>query len=121
MYETLTSTGQFSTQGIYFDQGSDVIKPESGPTLQQIAQLLSDHPNLKIIIEGHTDNQGDAEENQKLSEVRAAAVKQKVVDAFGADGSRIETVGFGSSKPAVPNKSATSMAQNRRVTLRERK
>jgi outer membrane protein OmpA-like peptidoglycan-associated protein len=59
-----------ATQGIYFDTGSDAIRQESEPTLKEIWTMLKDHPDLKLTIEGHTDNVDKPEANQALSERR---------------------------------------------------
>lgn len=117
LYDALAESGRVTTQGIYFDTGSDVLRPESGGTLKEIAQMLSEHPELKLTIEGHTDNVGAAEANQSLSERRAAAVKAALVKHFGADGARLSTQGFGASKPVGPNTSAEGRQANRRVEL----
>lgn len=62
-----------ATQGIYFDTASDRIRPESTPTLKEIGAMLKDHADLKLTIEGHTDNVGGAEANQALSDKPAAS------------------------------------------------
>ena len=60
LYDALAEKGRVATQGIYFDTGSDRIRPESTPTLKEIGTMLKDHPDLKLTIEGHTDNVGSA-------------------------------------------------------------
>ena len=117
LYETIAAKGRASTQGIYFDVGSDQLQPASGPTLKEIAAMLSEHPGLKLTIEGHTDNQGDLGENQLLSERRAAAVKEALVKSFGVDGSRLSTKGMGASKPVASNATPEGRARNRRTEL----
>ena len=117
LYDALAADGKVATQGIYFDVGSDNIRAESAPTLREIAALLTDHPTVKLTIEGHTDNQGNAAANQALSERRAAAVKAALVTSFGADATRLSSVGKGSSEPVAPNTTAEGRAQNRRVVL----
>ena len=82
LYDALAATGRVATQGIYFDTGSDRIRPESSPTLKEIGTMLKEHPDLKLAIEGHTDNVGAAAANQALSEKRAAAVRQALVDTL---------------------------------------
>jgi outer membrane protein OmpA-like peptidoglycan-associated protein len=83
----------------------------------EIAQMLKDHAELAILIEGHTDNVGNAAANQTLSEKRAAAVRQVLVDKYGIAAARITTAGFGATKPAAPNTTAEGRQQNRRVEL----
>ena len=106
-----------ATQGIYFDTGSDAIRQESAPTLKEIGTMLKDHADLKLTIEGHTDNVGKAESNQALSEKRAAAVRQYLIDNYQIDAGRLEAKGLGQTKPAGPNDSAEGRQQNRRVEL----
>jgi OOP family OmpA-OmpF porin len=117
LYDALATNGRVATQGIFFDVGSDHIKPESGPTLKEIAAMLAEHASLKLTIEGHTDDQGDAGENMALSARRAAAVKQVLVSSFGVDASRLSTKGMGSSKPVKSNATPEGRQQNRRVEL----
>lgn len=117
LYEALEAEGRITTQGIFFDTGSDVLRPESTPTLQEIGQTLKDHPDLRIAIEGHTDNVGSDASNQALSETRAAAVKAFLVAAYDLDENRMEAQGFGPSKPATSNDTPEGRQQNRRVEL----
>jgi outer membrane protein OmpA-like peptidoglycan-associated protein len=117
MYDALAAKGRWTTQGILFATGKANIQPESRPVLKEIASTLKQHADLKILIEGHTDNVGSAASNLTLSDARAAAVKATLVADFGIDASRITTKGFGDTKPAAPNTSATGRAQNRRVEI----
>ena len=117
MYDALMAEGRVATQGIFFDTGSDRLRPESTPTLQELGQMLKDHADLKLAIEGHTDNVGDAAANQVLSEKRAAAVKAYLVGTFGIDAARLEAQGLGDSRPAVSNDTPEGRQQNRRVEL----
>jgi outer membrane protein OmpA-like peptidoglycan-associated protein len=120
LYDALAASGRVATQGIYFDTGSDRIRPESSPTLKEIAGMLKEHPDLKLTIEGHTDNVGGAASNQALSEKRAAAVRQALVDTYQVDGARLETKGLGQTKPAAPNDTPEGRQSNRRVELVKR-
>ena len=79
--------------------------------------MLAEHPELKLTIEGHTDNVGDASANQALSQARAEAVRQALVAGYGAEAGRLEAKGFGASKPAAPNATPEGRAANRRVEL----
>jgi OOP family OmpA-OmpF porin len=117
MYQAIESEGRFTTRGILFDTGSDAIKPESAPALKEIGDMLSQHSDLKLEIDGHTDNAGTAAANQTLSEKRAAAVKAYLVANFSVDASRLTSKGFGSSKPVASNATPEGKAQNRRVEL----
>ena len=75
MDQAITDTGKVVIYGILFDFDKDVVKPESKPTLDEIAKLLQGKPDLKVKIVGHTDNKGTAEYNLDLSSRRAANVR----------------------------------------------
>ncbi|CAN5791590.1 hypothetical protein BH23GEM3_BH23GEM3_13940 [soil metagenome] len=117
LYDALAANGRWATQGILFQTGKADLEPESTPVLKEIAATLKEHADLKILIEGHTDNVGAAPANLSLSEERAAAVKTALVSKYGADGDRITTQGLGDTKPAVPNTTPEGRAQNRRVEV----
>jgi OmpA-OmpF porin, OOP family len=116
LYEALAGDGRVATQGILFDTGSDRIRPESTPTLTEIATMLREHPDLRLTIEGHTDNVGQAASNQVLSANRAAAVKSHLVQR-GIDAARLESIGLGDTRPAAANDTPEGRQQNRRVEL----
>lgn len=117
LYDALTEKGRVATQGIYFDIGSDRLRPESTPTLKEIGAMLKEHPELRLLIEGHTDNVGKPEANRALSERRAAAVRQFLIDTYQIDAARLEAKGFGDTKPAAPNDTPEGRQSNRRVEL----
>ena len=117
LYDALAAKGRWATQGILFATGKAEVQPESRPVLKEIASTLQKYGDLKILIEGHTDNVGSAASNLALSDARAAAVKAALVAQYGVDGGRITTKGFGDTKPAVPNTSGAGRAQNRRVEV----
>ena len=79
--------------------------------------MLTEHPELKLTIEGHTDNVGAAAANQTLSEKRAAAVKQVLSGQFAVDAGRLESKGLGASAPAGSNDTPEGRQSNRRVEL----
>ncbi len=110
----IDTDGKIITHGILFDLGSDKIRPESAATLNMILGLLNDKPDLKFSIEGHTDNQGSAATNQPLSEKRATSIKNWLV-AKGIDADRLQTKGWGQTKPIDSNSSKEGQANNRRV------
>ena len=113
-YKKVVTDGKFITHGILFDVNKSSIKPESMGALNEVAKMLKDHDNLKFEIDGHTDSDGDEEANMKLSQLRADAVKNKLVE-MGIDASRLTTKGFGESKPMDKNETAEGKANNRRV------
>jgi len=117
LYDALAAKGRWATQGILFATGKAELQPESRPVLKEIASTLKAHGDLKILIEGHTDNVGAAASNLALSDARAAAVKAALVADFGVGADRITTKGFGDTKPAAPNTTAAGRAQNRRVEV----
>ena len=117
VYDALVAAGRWATQGILFETGKAAVQPESNPTLKQIAEALSKHPDLRVRIEGHTDNVGSAQLNQQLSEARAAAVKEVLVKEFGIDPKRLETAGLGDTKPVADNGTAEGRSSNRRVEV----
>lgn len=117
LYDALTAKGRWATHGILFGTGKAELQPESRPVLKEIAAALKQHPDLKVLIEGHTDNVGAPAANLTLSDARAAAVKAALVADFAADAARITTMGMGDTKPAAPNTSAVGRAQNRRVEV----
>jgi len=117
LYDALAANGRIAVHGILFDLGSDRIKPESTPVLKDIGEMLKAHADLKLKIEGHTDNVGSAQANQTLSQKRADSVRKYLVDSFGVDAARLQTEGLGASKPVASNDTAEGRQQNRRVEL----
>jgi outer membrane protein OmpA-like peptidoglycan-associated protein len=113
---TLRSKGSVDVYGLYFDFGSAALRPESAPVLDQIAALLKQDAAIRLSVEGHTDNVGDAASNQRLSQERA----QAVVAALGTRGipaARLSAVGRGAAQPVADNATPVGRAKNRRVTL----
>jgi outer membrane protein OmpA-like peptidoglycan-associated protein len=119
IYDAIASAGRVATHGILFDVNSDVIRPESTPTLKEIVAMLQEHDDLSLTIEGHTDGAGSASANLALSEKRAASVRDYLVGK-GIDASRLDAKGMGSTKPVAPNATAEGRQQNRRVELVKR-
>jgi OmpA-OmpF porin, OOP family len=116
MGSEIDQTGHVAVYGIQFDTGKAVILPDSEQVLAQIQALLEQRPDLKLRVEGHTDNVGARAANQKLSEQRAAAVVSWLV-AHGVDKSRLTAQGFADSKPVADNSTEEGRAKNRRVEL----
>jgi outer membrane protein OmpA-like peptidoglycan-associated protein len=117
MYDALEANGRWVTQGILFATGKADLRPESRPVLKEIAATMKEHPDLRILIEGHTDNVGAAAANLALSDARAAAVKAALVADFGVAADRMTTKGLGDTRPSVPNATPEGRAQNRRVEI----
>lgn len=107
--------GTLVTYGIYFDSGSDVVKPESAPVLRQIAAYMSANPAVNVKIVGHTDNQGKSDGNLDLSKRRSASVAKVLADQFKLGADRFKTDGMGDTKPISKNDSSEGRAANRRV------
>jgi outer membrane protein OmpA-like peptidoglycan-associated protein len=116
----LEETGKVLVYGIYFDFNSANIREESEPVLKEIADALNAHPEWKLSVNGHTDNVGGNAYNAKLSERRAAAVKQALVERYQITGDRLDTAGFGAGAPIETNDTPEGRARNRRVELIKR-
>ncbi|WP_031433084.1 OmpA family protein [Methylomarinum vadi] len=109
--------GCWAFSGVFFDTDSTKIKSKYEPLFTNAVKVLKLNPGLTVEIQGHTDSIGPEVYNQKLSERRAMAVKQELVNQ-GIDGSRLTTVGFGETRPIADNHTAEGRAQNRRVVYR---
>ena len=101
---------------INFETGKSDVKPESQTIIDQVEAMLKSNPNLKISIEGHTDNVGSPTSNQTLSDNRAKSVMNLLI-AKGVDKSRLSAKGWGQSKPIVENTTDSNKAKNRRVEI----
>jgi OOP family OmpA-OmpF porin len=117
LYDALSAKGRWATQGILFATGKADLRPESRPVLKEIASTMKKYGDLRILIEGHTDNVGTPASNLALSDARAAAVKAALIADYAADEARITTKGMGDTKPVVPNATSAGRAQNRRVEI----
>ena len=104
-------------EGIYFESSSAKVKAESFDRLDTIASLMIKYPNVKLVIEGYTDNQGAKEANLDLSLKRARSVK-KYMEEKGVAPSRLKAVGFGELHPLASNKSSEGRALNRRIEFK---
>ncbi len=103
-------------KGIYFDFNKATIRfPESQEALQAAYNILKENPTIKVEIQGHTDNVGSDEYNQRLSEQRAWAVVNYLVQQMGVDPARLIAKGYGESMPKAPNDTPEGRALNRRV------
>ena len=114
MLGAIMTTGKFVTHGISFDVNKAVLKPESLGVIGDVVKQLQDNPTLNLEIDGYTDSDGDATANITLSQQRADAVKDALVQA-GIDATRLVAKGFGAAKPIASNTSQQGKAENRRV------
>ncbi|MDH7511591.1 MAG: OmpA family protein [Clostridiales bacterium] len=117
--QDITRTGHVAIYGIYFDAGKTDVKPESEPTLKEIAKLLQQNLELKLYVVGHTDNIGTLTGNMELSKLRAEAVVKTLISKHGIDSKRLHPVGVGPLAPVISNKTDEGRAKNRRVELVE--
>ncbi|HET7602091.1 MAG TPA: OmpA family protein [Gemmatimonadales bacterium] len=102
---------------LFFDFNSERIRPESEPTLRDIAEVLRRNPDWTLSIEGHTDNVASERYNLELSGRRAAAVKAALATRLRIAGTRLSTAGFGEASPRDRNDTLEGRARNRRVEL----
>jgi OOP family OmpA-OmpF porin len=117
MAKGLGEKGHIALYGIYFDTDKAVLKPESKPTLDEIAKLLRGQPQLNVVIVGHTDSQGTYDYNMDLSRRRAEAIAAELVKSFQIAKTRLRTAGVGFLAPVGTNANEDGRALNRRVEL----
>ena len=101
---------------VLFDTAKYTLRPGAREKLAKIAGILLAHPSLKLEVEGHTDSVGGEEYNQRLSEQRASAVRDYLVQS-GISMNNVTAMGFGKTRPVVSNDTASGRQQNRRVEL----
>ena len=114
LYDRMMTDGKFITYGITFDVGKSTIKPESVGEINRIVQLMTENPDLKFSVEGHTDSTGNPASNQTLSEQRSQAIVAKLVE-LGIAQDRLTAVGKGQNSPIADNNTDEGRAKNRRV------
>ena len=117
MAKGLGESGHIALYGIYFDTDKAVIKPESRPTLEEIAKLLRGSPQLNVVIVGHTDSQGTFDYNMDLSRRRAEAIAAELGTRYGIARTRLRAAGVGFLAPVGSNANEAGRALNRRVEL----
>lgn len=117
MAKGLGESGHIALYGIYFDTDKTVVKPESKPTLDEIAKLLRGQPALAVVIVGHTDSAGTYEHNIDLSRRRAEAVANVLTATYQIPRARLRTAGVGFLAPVGSNANEDGRAKNRRVEL----
>lgn len=114
LYDRILSDGKIVSNGIRFDVNRATLRPESMGVINKIYQLMTEHPELKFSVEGHTDSDGEVDFNQTLSKQRAETVRNRLVE-MGVDPARLATKGFGETIPVAPNDNPEGKATNRRV------
>lgn len=102
--------------GLHFDFNKATLRPDSDSTLQQVRELLNANPSLNVELQGHTDNVGGDDSNQRLSDARAAAVRDWLV-SHGVAATRLTSRGYGKTQPVAPNDTDLGRAKNRRVEI----
>lgn len=117
MAAALSGSGKVALYGINFDTDKDTIRPDSQPTLEEIAKLLKSTPAMKLHVVGHTDNQGKADYNLDLSRRRAANVVRELTAKYSISPARLDSFGCGLYAPLASNDSEDGRAKNRRVEL----
>ena len=100
---------------VEFDTNKTVVKEKYRDDIKRVADFMKTYPETNAVIEGHTDNVGTAEYNDRLSEARAKSVRQYLIDNFGIDASRITTAGYGFNKPIASNDTKEGRQKNRSV------
>ncbi|HBG29197.1 OmpA family protein [Candidatus Macondimonas diazotrophica] len=100
---------------VLFDFDKSVVKPEYYPEIKKVADFMKQYPMTDTVIEGHTDSIGTNAYNLSLSQRRAEAVRQVLIDQFNVDASRLTSVGYGEERPIADNRTAEGRQLNRRV------
>jgi OOP family OmpA-OmpF porin len=113
-YDRVLNEGKIVTHGIKFDVGKALVKPESMGVINNIFEIMQENPEINFSVEGHTDSDGADALNMSLSEERALAVMNKLIE-MGIDAGRLKYKGLGESVPMSDNSTAEGKAQNRRV------
>jgi outer membrane protein OmpA-like peptidoglycan-associated protein len=115
LYTSLIKNGSVILPLTFLPSKPDV-DADAQPLIEQVVRMLKAHPEVRLSVEGHTDDTGDATENQRLSEERARTVRALLM-AGGVDGARLAAAGMGGSDPIASNNTAEGRQQNRRIEL----
>jgi OOP family OmpA-OmpF porin len=115
--QEVVNRANYVAKNVFLISGSAKLSPKSFKALDELAKILADDPNLKLSIEGHTDNTGSMELNQRLSESRANAVRDYLLSK-GVSETRLTAIGYGPDRPIADNKTAAGRARNRRVEMK---
>ncbi|WP_417762873.1 OmpA family protein [Shewanella sp.] len=115
--DAISQSGKATLAGLLFDYDSDQMLPESKPVLQVLASYLKQHPKLDFYVVGHTDDKGDRNYNQSLSQRRAAAVIKQLTEQYQIPASQLTAHGNGEYSPVASNANEAGQRLNRRVEL----
>ncbi len=113
-YDRVMEDGKIIANGIRFDIGKASLKPESMGIINEVVDMMKEHPELRFSVEGHTDSDGDDALNMELSDKRAETVKSTMI-SLGIAADKLESKGLGESMPITDNSSPEGKANNRRV------
>ncbi|MFI2812229.1 MULTISPECIES: OmpA family protein [Microbulbifer] len=103
--------------GVRFEPGGFAPRMDSIGDVEALLVIMRDYPAMRIVIEGHTDNEGDPEKNRRLSQVRADWVRQFLLER-GIDAERVAAEGFGDTVPIADNSTPAGQKKNRRLVIR---
>lgn len=100
---------------VLFDNDKHYVKPYYYSEIERVAQFMQRHPEVTATIEGHTDSNASDMYNVKLSQRRVDAVKKILIETYGVPANRLNSIGYGESRPIATNATAEGRQQNRRV------
>lgn len=103
--------------GLTFESGSDELDESMTPLLTKVQRVLMDFPDATILIEGHTDSQGNPDRNRALSQSRAIAVREYLLSRLPISSARMEATGHGEDRPIARNDTEEGRARNRRIEI----
>lgn len=103
--------------GLTFPSGSAEIRPDNFGLLTKVQRVIREFPEARIVVEGHTDSQGNESLNQNLSRRRAIAIREYLLSNIAMSAGRITSVGYGESRPVAPNSSEAGRTRNRRIEI----
>ena len=112
----LSAGQEITLPELLFEQGQTVLPPTARVALDALAAALQDQPSLRLAVQGHTDNQGNAELNRQLSQLRAEKVCLYLT-AHGVAAERLRPIGYGGTRPVADNADPAQRPRNRRVVL----
>jgi outer membrane protein OmpA-like peptidoglycan-associated protein len=103
--------------GLTFPSGSDELRPDNFALLTKVQRVIREFPEARVVVEGHTDSQGNESLNQSLSRRRAIAVREYLLSNIAMSADRITAIGYGESRPVAPNSTEAGRARNRRIEI----